>query len=245
MPPRISSGGCVLLTAMSRHPGRSFEVMDSIFLLMLILITLAELPCSTCRRATQKYGDLRNIIKKKELRLRENLEQEYSSPLDLQKRELQELMITASATEFGKYYDFPEILSHFRKGPKDFYKTFTTPDTDPRLQQDLSRLVETVEDGGEERDLARQGEVLCTQLRDIRGRFEVHSRYQRHDHGHPPHQRKADVVVVQVRSAAEFFEGGILMVGGSTHLNKKGSYFEGDLSGIQARATPILVSALL
>ncbi|HEX8060586.1 MAG TPA: GH3 auxin-responsive promoter family protein, partial [Cyclobacteriaceae bacterium] len=63
---------------------------------------------------------------KKGIKLRENLEQEYSSPLDLQKRELQELMITASATEFGKYYDFPEILSHFRKGAKDFYKTFTS-----------------------------------------------------------------------------------------------------------------------
>ena len=37
---------------------------------------------------------------------------------------------------------------------------------------------------------------------------------------------------------SEVFEAGILMIGGSTHLNKKGSYFEGDLTGIQAARLP-------
>src|SRR6185437_16120434 len=37
---------------------------------------------------------------------------------------------------------------------------------------------------------------------------------------------------------AELFEKGILMLGGSTHLNKSGHYFEGDLSGIQASKIP-------
>jgi hypothetical protein len=36
----------------------------------------------------------------------------------------------------------------------------------------------------------------------------------------------------------ELFEAGILMLGGSTHLNRKGSVFEGDLSGIQAARLP-------
>lgn len=36
----------------------------------------------------------------------------------------------------------------------------------------------------------------------------------------------------------EFFEAGILMLGGSTHLNRRGSFFEGDLSGIQAARLP-------
>mgnify|MGYP003513047187 FL=1 len=39
---------------------------------------------------------------KKGIRLREMLEQEYTSPFDLQKKELKELLITASQTEFGK-----------------------------------------------------------------------------------------------------------------------------------------------
>ena len=60
----------------------------------------------------------------KGIKLRENLEQEYSAPVELQKKELKELLITASQTEFGKYYDFPEILNHFRKGSKDYYKFY-------------------------------------------------------------------------------------------------------------------------
>lgn len=36
----------------------------------------------------------------------------------------------------------------------------------------------------------------------------------------------------------EFFEKGILMIGGSTHLNLNGSYLEGDLSGISAGNIP-------
>ena len=63
---------------------------------------------------------------KKGIKLRENLEQEYSSPIELQKRELKELMISASQTEFGKYYNFNEILNHFRKGDKGFYELFKT-----------------------------------------------------------------------------------------------------------------------
>lgn len=36
----------------------------------------------------------------------------------------------------------------------------------------------------------------------------------------------------------EFFEKGILMIGGSTHLNYNGTYFEGDLSGITTGNIP-------
>ncbi len=36
----------------------------------------------------------------------------------------------------------------------------------------------------------------------------------------------------------EHFQRGILMLGGSTHLNYNGTYFEGDLSGIQAKNIP-------
>ena len=61
---------------------------------------------------------------KKGIKLRENLEQEYTSPFELQKKELKELMITASQTEFGKYYDFHRILEQFRRGHRDFYSAY-------------------------------------------------------------------------------------------------------------------------
>lgn len=62
----------------------------------------------------------------KGIKLRENLEQEYSSPLELQKKELKELLITASQTEFGKFYGFQEILQHFRRGSNEFYHFYKT-----------------------------------------------------------------------------------------------------------------------
>src|SRR5215203_1214705 len=61
---------------------------------------------------------------KKGIQIREILEQEYSSPFELQKKELKELMISASQTEFGKYYNFPQILNNFRIGHKQFYDSF-------------------------------------------------------------------------------------------------------------------------
>src|SRR3569832_1279705 len=63
---------------------------------------------------------------KKGIRIREMLEQEYTSPFDLQKKELKELLITASQTEFGKYYNFSDILNGFRRGDKEIYHRFTT-----------------------------------------------------------------------------------------------------------------------
>lgn len=54
--------------------------------------------------------------------------------------------------------------------------------------------------------------------------------------------RKASIL--QILSLAhydlppEHFEKGILMIGGSTHLNNRGTYFEGDLSGINAKKIP-------
>jgi hypothetical protein len=53
---------------------------------------------------------------KKGIRIREMLEEEYTAPFDLQKKELKELLITANATDFGKYNNFWEILNGFRRG---------------------------------------------------------------------------------------------------------------------------------
>src|SRR6476620_2162182 len=63
---------------------------------------------------------------KKGIRIRGILEQEYTSPFDLQKKEVKELLITANSTEFGKYYNFSETRSGFRKNDKEFYRRFKT-----------------------------------------------------------------------------------------------------------------------
>ncbi|MBC7861449.1 MAG: GH3 auxin-responsive promoter family protein [Bacteroidia bacterium] len=44
--------------------------------------------------------------------------------------------------------------------------------------------------------------------------------------------------ITQFNLPKEIFESGILMLGGSTHLNYNGTYFEGDLSGITTGSSP-------
>ena len=57
--------------------------------------------------------------------LRESLEQLYSSPIDLQKQELRNLLIHTQLTKFGKAYNFTKILKSFKGNDNDtFYEEF-------------------------------------------------------------------------------------------------------------------------
>lgn len=175
---------------------------------------------------------------KKGIKLRENLEQEYTSPIELQKKELKELMITANQTEFGKYYDFQRILEHFRKGHKDFYTAYkeSVPIHDyNKIYKDWWQLALK---GA--KNICWPGRVKYFALSS--GTSEASSK-------HIPVTKEMTKAIQrtsvrQIISLSKYdlppevFEAGILMIGGSTHLNKKGSYFEGDLSGIQAARLP-------
>jgi hypothetical protein len=175
---------------------------------------------------------------KKGIKLRENLEQEYTSPFELQKKELKELMITASQTEFGKYYDFHRILEQFRKGHRDFYSAFkeSVPIHDyNKIYKDWWQLALK---GA--KNICWPGRVKYFALSS--GTSEASSK-------HIPVTKEMTKAIQrtsvrQIISLSKYdlppevFEAGILMIGGSTHLNKKGSYFEGDLSGIQAARLP-------
>ncbi len=175
---------------------------------------------------------------KKGIKLRENLEQEYTSPFELQKKELKEMMITASQTEFGKYYDFHRILEQFRKGHRDFYSAYkeSVPIHDyNKIYKDWWQLALK---GA--KNICWPGRVKYFALSS--GTSEASSK-------HIPVTKEMTKAIQrtsvrQIISLSKYdlppevFEAGILMIGGSTHLNKKGSYFEGDLSGIQAARLP-------
>lgn len=175
---------------------------------------------------------------KKGIKLRENLEQEYTSPFELQKKELKELMITASQTEFGKYYNFQDILTRFRRGHNDFYLAFkgTIPIHDyNKIYKDWWQLALK---GA--KNICWPGRIKYFALSS--GTSEASSK-------HIPVSKEMTKAIQktsirQIISLSKYdlppevFESGILMIGGSTHLNKKGSYFEGDLSGIQAARLP-------
>ncbi|HTH55816.1 MAG TPA: GH3 auxin-responsive promoter family protein [Cyclobacteriaceae bacterium] len=175
---------------------------------------------------------------KKGIKLRENLQQEYSSPFDLQREELKELMITASQTEFGKYYDFDSILSQFRKGGKAFYEAFKTsvPIHDyNKIYNDWWQLtqkgIKNVCWPGKMKYFALSSGTSESASKHIPVTKEMTKAIQRTSVRQIISLSKYDL-------PSSFFEAGILMIGGSTHLNKKGSFFEGDLSGIQAARLP-------
>lgn len=175
---------------------------------------------------------------KKGIKLRENLEQEYSSPIELQKQELKNLLITASQTEFGKYYDFQKILTQFRKEDKEFYNAFksTIPVHDyNKIYKDWWHL--SLKGA---KNVCWPGRIKYFALSS--GTSESSSKHIPVTKEMTKAIQKTSIRQILTLSKYElpndFFGAGILMIGGSTHLNHKGSYFEGDLSGIQAARLP-------
>lgn len=175
---------------------------------------------------------------KKGIRIREMMEQEYTSPFDLQKKELKELLIEANQTAFGKHYNFAEILKEFRSGNKSFYHAFCEHVPVHTYNKIYNEWWKLSLQG--EKNICWPGRVKYFALSS--GTSEASSK-------HIPvtkHMTKAiqKTSIRQILTLSkydlpdDFFTSGILMLGGSTHLNKIGNYFEGDLSGIQAAKLP-------
>ncbi|GIL23315.1 MAG: hypothetical protein BroJett042_18280 [Bacteroidota bacterium] len=175
---------------------------------------------------------------KKGIKLRENLDQEYTSPFELQKQELKDLMITASQTEFGRYYNFQGILTQFRKGHHTFYQAFKSAVPIHDYNKIYKEWWHLSLKGA--KNICWPGRIKYFALSS--GTSEAASK-------HIPVTKEMTKAIQrtsirQILSLSKYdlpsevFEAGILMIGGSTHLNKRGSYFEGDLSGIQAARLP-------
>ncbi len=178
-----------------------------------------------------------NLLKKG-IRLREMMEQEYTAPFDLQKKELKELLIAANQTEFGRHYRFNDVLSAFRKGSTDFYRVFSehVPVYDyNRIHAEWwSRILKG------EKNICWPGRVKYFALSS--GTSESASKHIPVTKDMTKAIQKTSIRQILTLSKYDlpnnFFTSGILMLGGSTHLHKVGNYFEGDLSGIQAAKLP-------
>lgn len=178
-----------------------------------------------------------NLLKKG-IRLREMMEQEYTAPFDLQKKELKELLIAANQTEFGKHYRFNDILSTFRNAPPDFYNRFRehVPIHDyNKIHNEWWRF--TLEG---KKNICWPGRVKYFALSS--GTSEATSKHIPVTKDMTKAIQKTSIRQILTLSKynlpGDFFTSGILMLGGSTHLHKVGNYFEGDLSGIQAAKLP-------
>lgn len=182
---------------------------------------------------------LGNLIKRG-IKLRESLNQDFSTPFDLQKAELRELIIAARNTQFGKAYNYEEILSAFRSGDHHaFYDTFKTNvplfNYDKMYEEWWHKLTEG------EHDVSWPGTIKYFALSS--GTSGSASKRIPVSIDMVKAIRKTGVR--QILSLSRYkglpstvFEGGTLMVGGSTDLNDHGAYAEGDLSGITTGNIP-------
>lgn len=176
---------------------------------------------------------------KKGIRIRESLEQDYTNPLDLQKNELKDLLMTAESTEFGRHYKFKEILSGFKSwDQKRFFEQFKSNIPIHNYNKMYSEWWYMLKQG--RRNVSWPGRVKYFALSS--GTSEAASKYLPITKEMKKAIQKTSIRQILTLSKydlpSEFFQGGILMLGGSTHLNNRGSYFEGDLSGIQAAQLP-------
>lgn len=182
---------------------------------------------------------LLGTLLKKGIRIRESLEQEYSNPFELQKQELQKLLITAAHTKFGEFHNFDKILKSYKETDfKAFFKVFKSSIPIHNYNKIYENWWSKAQEG--KKDVCWPGRLKYFALSS--GTSEAASKYIPITRDMRRAIQKTSIRQILTLSKydmpPEFFEGGILMLGGSTHLNKRGSYFEGDLSGIQAAQLP-------
>ena len=135
---------------------------------------------------------------KKGIRLREMLEQEYTSPFDLQKKELKELLITASQTEFGKYYYFADVLDGFRKSDKEFYKRFKKHVPIHTYNKIYAEWWKLALQGSRDVCWPGEGKIFCLKFRNIGGVVQVHSCNKGYDEGNSKNKYTPDPVTFEV-----------------------------------------------
>ena len=176
---------------------------------------------------------------KKGITLRESKEQQYASPIDLQKQELRNLLIHTQGTSFAKTFNFTDILQAFkRKDSSLFYDVFkkNVPvfDFDKIYEQWWSKS------RAGQKDVCWPGKIKYFALSS--GTSGAPSKHIPITREMVRSIRKTSIRQILTLSKydlpANFFTKGILMLGGSTDLKKNGHYFEGDLSGITASQIP-------
>ena len=178
-------------------------------------------------------------ILKKGIKIRESLEQDFSTPIDLQKAELKKLLITARHTAFGKFYYFDTILNGFKLEDNNTFYTFFQSNVpifsyDEIHEKWWKRTLEG------EKSICWPGKVKYFALSS--GTSGSSSKYIPVTADMVKSIQKTSVRQLLTLSKydlpTDFFGKGTLMIGGSTALKYNGKYYEGDLSGITTGNIP-------
>ncbi len=176
---------------------------------------------------------LASIIKKG-LSLRHRIRLTEKTPDFYQKKELKKLLRKAQFTMFGQTYNFTTIVNS-RNFVNKFRASVPVHDYNSIYARWWNKSLHNEEDvawPGKVRYFALSSGTSESSSKHIPVTSEMVKSIQR-------------TSIRQIISLGgynglpdDIFSKGILMLGGSTHLHQKGSYFEGDLSGITASKIP-------
>ncbi|MGD1839407.1 MAG: GH3 auxin-responsive promoter family protein [Thermonemataceae bacterium] len=179
---------------------------------------------------------------KEGIKLRKSKEQEQYPPFTLQKKELLKLITTARNTAFGQHYHFEELIQLIQNTPshsREFYQYYQAQVPVFTYNNMFKEWWHRAKTG--EKDVAWKGSVKYFALSS--GTSEASSKYIPVTKAMIKQIQKTSIRQILSLSSYEglpsgLFQSGMLMLGGSTHLNYSGTYFEGDLSGITASQIP-------
>ena len=160
-----------------------------------------------------------------------------ADPYTTQKRVLKKLLRKAQFTAFGEYYNFSEILKR-----DDFVRVFQEKVPTFNYNTMFRKWWYRVLNG--EPFVTWPGRVKYFALTS--GTSEASSKHIPVTSDMIRAIRKISirqlVSSVEYNLPPDFYEKGMLMIGGTTHLHYNGTYYEGDLTGQQY---PFLVPAVL
>lgn len=173
-------------------------------------------------------------IIKRGIELRKKISVERKKPIQYQEIVLLKLLKKAANTSFGRFYNFTDILKN-ENLLKEFQRIIPVCNYNDIFHQWWHRSL-----GGEE-NVCWPGKVKYFALSS--GTSEAASKHIPVTDDMINQIQKTSVR--QIITLADYnlsdgiFTKGILMLGGSTHLRKRGGLFEGDLSGITASKIPL------
>lgn len=177
-------------------------------------------------------------ILKKGIQLSAVAGKEKTSPENQQLKELRKLLINAKLTRFGEEYNFENILREGQKDINQLYAGYKSEVPIYNYNKIFNEWWHKCKDG--KKDVTWPGKIKYFALSS--GTSEAASKHI------PISKEMINAIkktgIRQIKSLSQYdlpdklFTKGILMLGGSTELNKTGHYYEGDLSGIQASKIP-------
>lgn len=170
---------------------------------------------------------------KRLIRFRNQVQFRKVKPLIYQQRVLRRLLKKAEHTSFGNHFGFGSLLAS-QNLLQDFRNRIPVYDYNAIYNQWWHKTLNG------ERDVCWPGRTKYFALSS--GTSESSSKRIPITYDQIKAIKKASIKQILTLSnyklPANFFEKGILMIGGSTQLHKNGNYFEGDLSGISAKKIP-------